>query len=111
MLRKTLSIAVTLAAALGGTCAVAATPASRFEIRLGQFDLNTPAGQSQLNRTVRRAALQACTVDDQTDTPQAKHLERLCYEDAVGQAQAQIRARTADRSARGEGLAVLDSAN
>ncbi len=106
---RTLSI---VAVALVATASPALAQASEAKgvIDLAHFDLTTASGKTELDRTIRRTALQACATESVLDAPQAKHLQRLCYEDAVANARAQIAGHTAERAAAGHALAVLDTA-
>jgi UrcA family protein len=107
---KTLSIGAAVALAAATTTAFAGAPASSGVIALTRFDLASSAGQAQLDRTIRRTALQMCATESTVDAPQAKHLERLCYQDAVANARAQITSgQTASLASNGAALAALET--
>jgi UrcA family protein len=108
---RTMMLSFVAAAVIAtGTPALAEAPAANGVITLAGFDLATPGGQSRLNQTIRRTALQMCSTESTIDLPQAKRLQRLCYEDAVANANAQIAGRTAERATVGNSLAALDTA-
>jgi UrcA family protein len=100
------SVATVVALAVGVSASAQAS-AQKGVIPLTQYDLATAAGQAQLDRAISRTALGMCATESTVDAPQAKHLERLCYEDAVARAHAQISARTAMAPSNST-LAALD---
>jgi UrcA family protein len=63
---KTIASIATAAALIAGASAASAAPAlsKSVEVRHGDLDLATPAGQTALKKRISAAAVKACTADN-----------------------------------------------